>query len=559
MPTSKMLLIELEEIIDKHHSAKLIQENNSNLAKWQMLTAAEDLLLNIYAKDKDLHYTTVTADKLKYSMRQVLSRIDLETHNKNPIDIPSYFGEQPYKNCGEHLLGGEKYTAAVKLCTTIHEGLVNLRKEESTYFASHDDLWKNPGYSALELIDSEANDQLNIIAMSFEILTTPKKNRLNKEFIDRCKINKYEIKYEFDPILCEKFSKIIPQYECLYSENWEFPWCTGRNAKKLSWALLVRALYHMCSIRGAANHFEISGGGLENLCIVTNLSKLAAELNLICQVELQDCKNFIKALTFGDHTKRPDPALQPLIPINEDLLLLGCLNIITSRQDRNLLALHARILSDSFNRQSSEFEVVMTKKLEDIAKQRKLLYRCNIKIPGKKDAGDLDFVIFDERSKTILICELRWLLKPGDPREIVNKAKACIEKISKIKRKTEAATIKAENLIKINLEKNVDASEWSILGIIVVDGYSGVESSNSNFPIIPRQIFSTALRSFTRMDRLHAWAKSLSWLPTEGTHFAVTPLTMKFDSTTVEQKGFHILDGIYNYQKHIKKTISLFR
>ena len=97
------------------------------------------------------------------------------------------------------------------------------------------------------------------------------------------------------------------------------------------------------------------------------------------------------------------------------------------------MTLFARNDSKNFDKQSNIFEKKMINQIEgNLINQ---IYKKNYKKRINKKDQEFDFLFIDEINKKILIIELRWMIQPADPREVINKRKACYEKVQKVKEK----------------------------------------------------------------------------------------------------------------------------
>ena len=62
-------------------------------------------------------------------------------------------------------------------------------------------------------------------------------------------------------------------------------------------------------------------------------------------------------------------------------------------------------------------------------------------------------------------------------------------------------------------------SDWSVIGLVVIQGFGGAISPNPDIPIITNDIFSEGLKRIQGLKTLCNWVSSLSWLPKKDVHF----------------------------------------
>lgn len=528
----------LEKIFDNRYASTKLPSNNKDKSKWLLLTFSEDYLLILWSVSKSLHHVSIMADSQKYSIKFGLSRIESELANHS-TDLEVIITEEEYKASKAFLEASDEFTVANKICLLVHEGLYSYRYSDSIFDLADTKYWGAAGYSALEMAPLERTDREFFFEFVMKSLGRPPETKFYDSLKDQCQVSEAGvITYEFNVALCLSLSDKVPPFKQSIPDEWIFPWGSGTVTKKLLWALTIRCFFHLLTVRKAAHFYSVIGGGLESLCLLTDEATLSLELAEISTLEVSEAMLFVRALSLGEATQANDPALQPLIKLADGRLLIGCLNVLTSKQDRNLLSLHARVNKGTFDSQSSIFEKLMIQRIENVAKARKLNYKENFHIPGAKEVGDLDVVFFDVRSKTILICELRWILQPGDAREVMLKAKACSEKIPKITLKTVKAREKINDLFARFDIKQAVPSEWAVYGLVVIDGYAGIKSYDDEYPIIPLGIFIEGLNIFTRLDKLYFWVKSLKWLPQEKIHFTSETASTDLGEFKVKRPGF---------------------
>lgn len=550
-----MKIEDIERIFDDRYQSVKLPGDSRDMAKWMLVTVAEDYLLILASVTGSLHQISLGADKQKYSIKYALSRIESELDDEKS-EIPKIIDANNYGYCQSLLAAGEEFSKANLIFSFLHSGLSSYTVEGNSIELHDKAFWKKPGYSALEMIPLEANQQEYMLQKVFSVLNKPPKTKFYESLKNQCEIGQDGIiRYNFNYKIFAEFAKEMALFRQEIPDSWIFPWGLGETSKKLLWALSARCFFHMATIRTAASYDSIEGAGLESLCLITDKSTIAKEMVSICNVELVDAIRFLSAISIGEGTRTADPALQPIIKLSDGRILIGCLKVLTSRQDRNLLALHARVGKDSFDKQSSIFEEIMVEKIALLAVKRNIEYLVNFNIPGAKEVGDLDVVLFDRRNKFILVCELRWVIQPGDPREIMLKAKACIEKIEKINKKVGMAKCRIPQILERVGINNADPAEWGVRGIIIIDGYAGVESTDDSYPIMPLDIFLKGLNIFTKIDRLYKWAKSLAWLPQVNKHYRAEIFSEDFDKLTISRPGFSIMETNEFFKDFLKKTI----
>jgi len=551
---------ELESEFDQRYLSFKLPDVNRHRALWFVISVSEDLILNVWRKSRNPMQITIMADKFKYSIKHAFNRMHKETVDESEVVLPTYLGRLPYTASTDLLNAGVDYASATQICIFAHKGISRLTRDDGVVKIDSGDLWRNAGYSALEMIELEPSAQVEFLIKILNLAANPNLHSLYKTVSEQTTVSgDGYVSYAYSYQNAKLFSSFVPFLPSIFPDEWIFPWGAGDETRKLSWALTVRCAYHIFSIRSGASKYSVTGGGLESISLVILKDDFICQLAELAEVGPIVSKKFVEALIFGRKTKNADPALQPIFPLHEDGLIIGCLNILSNRQDRNLLSLHARIESKLFDKQSGVFEEKMIFDIEKIAIQRKFNFRKNVHIPSAHEAGDIDLIFCDERSKTMLTCELRWLLQPGDPVEIINKAEACIQKVGKIKTKVKALQGNVKEFAHVVFDKNINADEWRVVGVIVIDGYGGVESSDETFPIITKKVFLEGLKRFSKISEFYDWMSSLKWLPKQDLHYKTDTIKDDVINLRTERPGFAILPEGSNYLGYVQATIKKYR
>jgi hypothetical protein len=167
----------------------------------------------------------------------------------------------------------------------------------------------------------------------------------------------------------------------------------------------------------------------------------------------------------------------------------------------------------------------MVSELLPLAKKRWPGAKENVTIRDGNEFEEIDLLVPALESKTLLVCELRWMLQPGDPREVHNRKKVCREKVEQLERKMQWLSVRRVITLQ-SLGLSVEgAAEWQLAGIVCVDAFGGVLSPNAELPVLPKKIFKQGLEKASSLKAFVLWSKSLRWLPKEDEHFRIVTQT----------------------------------
>ena len=334
----------------------------------------------------------------------------------------------------------------------------------------------------------------------------------------------------------QDFYEYVYNYPKILPDSWQFPWGSADDSVKFNNAITALAFYHIVSVYFGAGRFNLIGGGLNDVGLVLSPRELGRRICLISGLDKITCDRFIQGMTFGFKVNSPDPALQPFIPVSDEDIFVPCMLILTNNWPRNLLSLHARVGSRTFDAQSSIFETRMVAQILGKSSAYKVIPNKEYSADGWKEEVDLLYI--DEINKTVLLCELKWSIPPGDAREVQHRKAAMREKVSQICRKTGRFNSQICSILK---QAHVDdcGDTWSVLGLVITDGYVGVPSSDpNNFPIVPMLIFERLIGMGLTVGDIHSILCTPLWLPRVGIDISMHETSYHLDSVEIRDTGY---------------------
>ena len=561
-------VIDIEKQIDSDFHKLPFPHGDHAVSKWHLLIALEDglrnalwmLTRNLRVEDMDVELSgfNLLVDRSKYSLRYGLERIYREQPLTAITPAKQVVIPAAYEAAASFIKTGDDYLLASRAFGSYHAGTANAMRSPSGHILVLGSPHSTLAYSALDLfIHGQHDAGTPLLALIRAFIRPESPDLYISELVRQTRLIGEHVTYRFNPYVCNQLMRSIPNPSTIVPDGWVFPWGGSVNAHRVFEALNARCLFHLLSIHFGALRFGIRGLGLADVCPLVLKSQLISELSDITGINQADVSLTLDALAYGTGTETPDPALQPLIPFSEAQVVAPTLLILSSNYPRNYLALHARVGSRSFDEQSELFEVGMSNRVELAIKQRFARIRMHEYLPTRRDVGEVDLLVADEQSQTILIGELRWLLQPGDPREVNNRNKVCAEKVAQVKRKYEAAREIIALILRL-LGVNGDPQLWDVVAVVIVEGYVAAGPEPERFPVVPLRIFELGLIYCNGLMNLHRWLASHVWLPQKGSHFVSSPVTARFGRQRLQWGGFHILHNSRYLPDYIVKTATSF-
>ncbi len=536
----------IECAIDAAFEALSLPAEEYFQALWHYLTGTEDLprmvllhkceVTTEQGESDDMMKLSLLMDDNKYAVRYLMDLIQRRLPKASRLVKELRTDEIPYTTAGNGIKAAHEYRTAVGLFSLYHSGCLLCSIDETGLRLSFRSPESSAAYLALDYALAAKNSGAELITLFLAWLRSPDSvPPVVRKIGESLKLReKDRVSYSFDPALAKELATKLPQPQSweLVPADWFFPW-GGRDEVMALWnSLCVRCAYHLLAINFGAHRLQIVGGAVDDLCLRVQQGELVQSIRSISRVPLNRIVSFVHGMTYGKGARTPDPALQPLIPCGGVELLVPCMHILSSKGGRNLLSLHARLEERSFNGQSAAFEIKMISEVASIIRKAFPFTRTQVNF---RIAGEIDLVVIDESSATILIGELRWMIPPGDARETINRIRACREKAVQAEKKVNAVRSDTKLFLR-HLRCDASIDKWNILGFVVTENFV-MRSPNPNIPIVSKEVLEAGLNNHVNAERLHQWLSSETWLPREKEHFETMCEGTTFGSYTLERIG----------------------
>ena len=499
-------------------------------------------------------------DRYKYSVRFALDRIERETHDTTWAPVPRPALEKYLKIAGRLMFAGIDHALASQVCAALHTGSAAAFENEDAWRVTIDEVRHDKSYGALELIGVAKRTTVDFATLMFSWIRNPSTIPQIADLIAQSVTRQRDLlSYTYEAELAERLAKHVPAQPHLLPAQWRFAWGAESETTLLTNALALRCIYHVVAIHFGAGMNALRGGGLSNIVLLLSRDQLIADMMLMTSLGESKVRAYCNFLTWGFGTATPDPALQPLIPLGSGMLAIPCLHLLSSDQERNLLSLLARTDPQNFDSQSHLFEHDMVAALLTCNAPSGTRLRANIKVIINGEEEEVDVILLDEIARHIMICELRWMLGPGDPREVQNRKKACLEKVTQLRRKVERVSTQPDAVAATVLGLSpVGSAEgrWFVSGVVLIAGFAGTRSPDARYPIIPVRLFERALNEASSLSALAEWCHGATWQPKEGHHFNVIEQEIALEgSKPLRVAGLSIPDSAARFSSEALATL----
>lgn len=551
----------IEMGIDAHYASYALTSDIRDLVAWRVLTVSEDHCLFIFYDLIKMGYGNLTQSHMlnvseslevnKLAVKSMLLRMEKECSYKGIETYEDKISPSVYEKISSLYKASFDYSHICTLFVSRYKNLTNteVRRNEIKFKYNKVDL----EYSILHhhLSYNPTGDGKSPFQVLYELMFINESNPLLQDLMLDTHDKTTLINYAYKEKLISFIKNEMVDHVVDIDSTWVLPCSTMASFREYFKTLVALCIYHIVAIHYNSTRFKIKGYGLDQRVLRIEKEALINLIKNNSTLSLEEIKNITDFLTYGKNVNNPDPALQPLIMTSTGILI-PCFLVVTSNFDRNVLTLHSRWDEKHFHGISHLFEKRMTHDLTtDI--EGKYFYKKNIMLPNK-DGGEIDLIIADKHTKTILVCELRWMIQPSEPNEIFNRQKVCLEKTAQAQKKVEAANRNLCFLLKSMGEDAQYPNDWSVKGVVILEGYSGLMSS-SDIVIIPKKVFVRIMKGSKSLSEMSDLLSSYKWLP-DNKYGKLTTRKVKFGNYTVLCEGVMAFDTLNYLNQFLPRAIT---
>jgi hypothetical protein len=544
-------LRDAEANIDLVYKNGVLPTGDINTTRSVLCTVAEDMFrlwltrnLTATASRVKMGQLVGHADRLKYSLRYALEiaekRLPL-TGAYGPVGMD----QKPFGAAVSLLDLSADFATAVRLFSSHHSGQRPLHLDQATGVIRATADPRNEQYNTLEFLLNVDEPLFSPLGYVAEIFISDKKGMFhNGEMVSilmgiahTAEVRQGRVRYKPDARITKRLFRTFNVPQTPRPQSWKFPWGSIEDCALFYAALQSVCAYHLLAVHFEAARNKLTGVGASQICFMPLRVALEKDITDIAGLSLARVREILEVMTLGHGVETSDPALQPLIPIGRDRLAVPSFNVLSSNWARNMLTLHARTERRTFNSQSGIFEVEMTRSMFS-AIGTHFFKRPNAFLPTNRELEEIDIVIVDEQNRAILLCELRWILQPGDVREVINKRGEIQKKVAQIERKVKGVRAVLPKVLKT---LDLPNGSWDVQGIIVIDGYGGLQSTKpKEFPIVPMKVAVEAINASKNLRHMHALLGTPIWLPRPNMDFSIKREAQNILGVQFEIPGINI-------------------
>ncbi len=274
---------------------------------------------------------------------------------------------------------------------------------------------------------------------------------------------------------------------------------------------------------------------LESLVLVYPRVKWNELISEYSGLAVSCIEHILPDLTFGAFASQ-DLQMTPFVPLADDSSLLGVVPHfpLQSNSEENILRVCSYRRPNVYSQTSLTKEAEMRDRLKSAVKPPRLV--CGPLNLGK-GVPDLDLVIEDLASGTLLLAELKWPRKPYAPREFPERDKELRKGIAQI-RAVRSFLSAGPGFLADRGYVRRPLTDYALVQYCVVSRDHLIETQDEEYPVYSYDVFENEMSGPKDMPSILAFLNSMDWLPREDEDFTFQWTADKVAGVTVFSELF---------------------
>jgi len=274
----------------------------------------------------------------------------------------------------------------------------------------------------------------------------------------------------------------------------------------------------------------------DSAVLIRSLPNWVDALSTLSGVSHDECKAIMRDLTF-DFARSLDLHVHPFLPLDHSTMRVALAPQfpLHSLPDENILRVCSNVRPSSFDATSIEKEPEMIAALQEVIST----FQLQGPVPLPNPIPDIDFIVSDELSSTVVFAETKWVRKTSRPVEFQDRDAEVRKGISQLEKIREFLACNPGHLrSQGKLPRKVSEYERVYYLVVARDHWLWVEPTEDS-AIVEFDAFSTALG---RSGSLRAAVEDLlkyDWLPVEGRDFSVQFDRAMTNGVAIEFEAFY--------------------
>jgi len=343
-------------------------------------------------------------------------------------------------------------------------------------------------------------------------------------------------KFQYEPSNA-LIDSLRPKYQERLDENFRRPDSFQLSGYSLGeFKAFYIALLILCSIHEYICYpFDKPGQPIpiSSLVMIKSRPQWVAVLSRISGMARSVCEAMISDLTL-DAASNPGATMciNPFVPLDSFNLAVAPQFPLASAVDDNIIRFFSYRYDALFSAQNIDKEDAMRLRLKEAAP--KFWVDHSIDLPDK--SGEIDVLLADEASSTVVLAELKWVRKPNRSVEQIARDEEITKGVQQLQTIRDYARMHPE-FLEAKLPKSLGSYANVHFILIVWDHWHWVEP-NDEFAILHFEALLPALNKSTNLRLTLLDLLNYEWLPVEGRDFRVAYSRASANGAQIESFKF---------------------
>jgi hypothetical protein len=367
---------------------------------------------------------------------------------------------------------------------------------------------------------------------------SPVAMRLLGELWHKARPGGTEKKFSYDPSR-ELIEALRPKYQNRLDENFRRPDDFQLNGYSLGeFKSFYIALLILCSIHEYVCYpFDKPGQPIpvSSLVMLKARPVWTAKLSEISGLPKMVCDTIISDLILNP-VAQPGASMciHPFVPLDGFVFAVVPQFPLASAVDDNILRSFSYVYPALFSAQNTEKETVMRERIKDVAVKFQISH--SIELPNK--TTEIDLLLSDETSSTVVFAELKWSRKPNRSLEQIDRDKEIAKGLTQLELIRDYARQHPSFLCEREKLPRVLTSYANVHYLLVVWDHWFWIDPKDGIAVVNFDVFLPALKKFTNLQNLVTELLRYEWLPVEGRDFRVSYATSSVNGAQFESPIF---------------------
>src|SRR5580704_17766866 len=291
---------------------------------------------------------------------------------------------------------------------------------------------------------------------------------------------------------------------------------------------------HLCFAWGRNTRFYPN----ESVVMIRSLEDWSNILSKLSRVPTTSCQALIKDLSF-DFSSSPNLHVCPFVPLrsSETEMALAPHFPLHSRADENILWVCSRLRPAQFDAASVMKESEMFAALEKVCSR----YSSQGPIHLANPTPDIDLLLTDEDSSTVVIAELKWIRKPTKVFERIKRDEEILKGFEQLRKIRQFLGQNRNHLVSIGkLRRPLNEYDNVKYAVVARDHWVWV-APTADGAIFTHDAFAASITRSAKLSEAVDDLLTYDWLPVEGRDYSVKYDKSYANGSVIETETFYVL------------------